>query len=233
MATSSTALGTPVLREERAGRQRRGVASESRRGRRPGARPAKEDDHHGRRPEALGRGWAGGPNSSVTNGSTCSRVIAVGGSASPAQPRIAPADGRRSSRWRAWPGSSVGRRGGVARTRAGRRARRGRMMGRLGGGRWHRSVAAERLTASQQERCRSPAAKLIRRACGFLSTKSSGSGVVGNARALGARDRGFESHLPDHIGLALRPISRHSPNTIPPCDPRCGQDRDGRLPCAL
>ena len=32
----------------------------------------------------------------------------------------------------------------------------------------------------------------------FLSTKSPGSGVVGNARALGARDRGFESRLPDH-----------------------------------
>ena len=32
----------------------------------------------------------------------------------------------------------------------------------------------------------------------FLSTKSPGSSVVGNARALGARDRGFESRLPDH-----------------------------------
>ena len=29
-----------------------------------------------------------------------------------------------------------------------------------------------------------------------------GSGVVGNARALGARDRGFESHLPDHPGFS-------------------------------
>src|SRR4029078_3895163 len=31
----------------------------------------------------------------------------------------------------------------------------------------------------------------------FLSAKSAGSSVVGNARALGARDRGFESRLPD------------------------------------
>src|SRR5919109_46929 len=28
-----------------------------------------------------------------------------------------------------------------------------------------------------------------------------GSGVVANARALGARDRGFESHLPDHRSI--------------------------------
>ena len=33
----------------------------------------------------------------------------------------------------------------------------------------------------------------------FPERESAGSGVVGNARALGARDRGFESRLPDHL----------------------------------
>ena len=37
----------------------------------------------------------------------------------------------------------------------------------------------------------------------FLSTKSPGSGVVGNARALGARDRGFESRLPDQFSSTI------------------------------
>ena len=32
----------------------------------------------------------------------------------------------------------------------------------------------------------------------YSRSDSPGSGVVGNARALGARDRGFESRLPDH-----------------------------------
>ena len=35
--------------------------------------------------------------------------------------------------------------------------------------------------------------------CAIFTLGSPGSGVVGNARALGARDRGFESRLPDHI----------------------------------
>jgi hypothetical protein len=38
---------------------------------------------------------------------------------------------------------------------------------------------------------------VVGRSSGILSL-APGSGVVGNARALGARDRGFESRLPDH-----------------------------------
>src|SRR4051794_10722388 len=46
--------------------------------------------------------------------------------------------------------------------------------------------------------------------------KAPGSSVVGNARALGARDRGFESRLPDQLsaakassqGCSRRPIGR-------------------------
>ena len=49
------------------------------------------------------------------------------------------------------------------------------------------------------------------------NTKSPGSGVVANARALGARDRGFESHLPDHprtpTGDGCCPPSRPRPTS--------------------
>ena len=52
----------------------------------------------------------------------------------------------------------------------------------------------------------------IRKHVWFLNTKSPGSGVVGNARALGARDRGFESRLPDHPPDSVDRRSTSSPS---------------------
>ena len=46
---------------------------------------------------------------------------------------------------------------------------------------------------------------------------TAGSGVVGNARALGARDRGFESRLPDHHGRSGQPLSSRTRTSTTRC----------------
>ena len=75
-----------------------------------------------------------------------------------------------------------------------------------------RSRVVQRATSIMRtERRRPPQMGQIRKQVWFLSTKSPGSGVVGNARALGARDRGFESRLPDHpTEVIARPFLRRA-----------------------
>src|SRR4051812_4360755 len=68
----------------------------------------------------------------------------------------------------------------------------------------------------------------------LLSVKQPGSSVVGNARALGARDRGFESRLPDQssaVTMSRAALATQRRRSLKDFEPLIGEwHGEGELP---